>query len=85
MPIELLGLLKGKDVLVGAIDVANETAETPEQVAATIRTAMKHVPPEHLFPCTNCGMAPMAADLAWKKVEALAKGATIVRKELSAR
>jgi 5-methyltetrahydropteroyltriglutamate--homocysteine methyltransferase len=82
VPIELLGLLQGKDVLVGAIDVANETAETPEQVAATIRTAMKHVPAEHLFPCTNCGMAPMAAGLAWKKVEALAKGAAIVRKEL---
>jgi 5-methyltetrahydropteroyltriglutamate--homocysteine methyltransferase len=46
---------------------------------------MKHVPAEHLFPCTNCGMAPMAADLAWKKVEALAKGAAIVRKELGAR
>src|SRR6185295_3931970 len=85
VPIELLGLLRGKDVLVGAIDVANETAETPEQVAATIRSAMKHVPAEHLFPCTNCGMAPMAADLSWKKVEALAKGAAIVRKELSAR
>lgn len=82
VPIELLGLLKGKDVLVGAIDVANETAETPEQVAATIRTALKHVPAENLFPCTNCGMAPMAADLAWQKVEALAKGAAIVRREL---
>ena len=82
VPIELLGLLKGKDVLVGAIDVANEVAETPEQVAATIRSAMKHVPAQHLFPCTNCGMAPMAADLAWKKVEALAKGAAIVRGEL---
>jgi 5-methyltetrahydropteroyltriglutamate--homocysteine methyltransferase len=82
VPIELLGLLKSKDVLVGAIDVANEVAETPEQVAATIRSAMKHVPAQHLFPCTNCGMAPMAADLAWKKVEALAKGAAIVRGEL---
>ena len=85
VPIELLGLLKGKDVLVGAIDVANAVAETPEQVAATIRTAMKHVPPEHLFPCTNCGMAPMAMELAWKKVEALAKGAAIVRAELKRR
>ena len=66
----------------GAIDVANETAETPEQVAATIRAAMKHVPAKHLFPCTNCGMAPMEAGLAWRKVEALAKGAAIVRKEL---
>jgi len=83
VPIELLGLLKGKDVLVGAIDVANDIAETPEQVAATIRAAMKHVPAQHLFPCTNCGMAPMAMDLAWQKIDALAKGAAIVRKELA--
>src|SRR5919199_609408 len=43
VPIELLGLLKGKDVLVGAIDVASDRVETPEQVAATIRAAMKYV------------------------------------------
>ena len=36
VPIELLGLLAGKDVLVGAIDVASDEAETPEQVALTI-------------------------------------------------
>ena len=82
VPIELLGLLKGKDVLVGAIDVANETAETPEQVAAVLRTALKHVPADHLFPCTNCGMAPMDAGLAWQKIDALAKGAALVRTEL---
>jgi 5-methyltetrahydropteroyltriglutamate--homocysteine methyltransferase len=84
VPIELLGLLKGKDVLVGAIDVASETAETPEQVAAVIRAALKHVPAQQLYPCTNCGMAPMAAGLAWKKVEALAKGAALVRREIGA-
>ena len=55
----LLGLLKGKDVLLGAIDVANDKAETPEQVAATIKPALPFVAPEQLFPCTNCGMAPM--------------------------
>jgi 5-methyltetrahydropteroyltriglutamate--homocysteine methyltransferase len=82
VPIELLGLLGGKDVLVGAIDVANETAETPDQVAAVIRSALKHVPAERLYPCTNCGMAPMEANLAWRKVEALAKGAAIMREEL---
>jgi 5-methyltetrahydropteroyltriglutamate--homocysteine methyltransferase len=85
VPIELLGLLKGKDVLVGAIDVASATAETPEQVAAVIRSALKHVPAEHLYPCTNCGMAPMDAGLAWQKVDALAQGAAIVRREIGAR
>src|ERR1700675_3795661 len=45
VPLELLALLRGKDVLVGAIDVANDTVEKPEQVAATIRSAMRFVPP----------------------------------------
>lgn len=81
-PIELIGLLKGKDVLVGAIDVASDHIEAPEQVAATIRAAMAFVPPEKLFPCTNCGMAPMRPDIAWGKLEALAQGAALVRAEL---
>jgi 5-methyltetrahydropteroyltriglutamate--homocysteine methyltransferase len=84
VPIELLGLLTGKDVLVGAVDVANDAVETPAQVAATIRAAMKHVPAARLQPCTNCGMAPMAADIAWRKVAALTAGAALVRRELGA-
>ena len=82
VPIELLALLRGKDVLVGAIDVASETVETPEQVASTIRTAMKYVAPEKLFPCTNCGMVPLARELAAAKLHALAAGAAIVRREI---
>jgi 5-methyltetrahydropteroyltriglutamate--homocysteine methyltransferase len=79
VPVELLRLLDGKDVLVGAVDVASNQVETPEQVAATIRTAAKHVAPEKIFPCTNCGMAPMARDVALGKLAALAKGAALAR------
>jgi 5-methyltetrahydropteroyltriglutamate--homocysteine methyltransferase len=82
VPLELLGLLKGKDVLVGAIDVASDAVETPDQVAATIRSAMKFVPPEKLYPCTNCGMVPLAREIATGKLESLAAGAALVRKEL---
>src|SRR5881275_858972 len=59
VPLELLSLLGDKDVLLGAIDVASEHRETPEEVAATIERALAFVPAERLFPCTNCGMAPM--------------------------
>ena len=82
VPIELLSMLKGKDVLVGAIDVANDAIETPQQVAATIREAMKHVAPERLFPCTNCGMVPLSREVARGKMAALAAGAALVRAEL---
>jgi 5-methyltetrahydropteroyltriglutamate--homocysteine methyltransferase len=82
VPMELIGLLKGKDVMVGAIDVASDVVETPEQVAATIRKAMKYVAPGKLFPCTNCGMVPLSRDVARGKLRALAAGAALVRKEL---
>src|SRR5438552_16966676 len=82
VPLELLALLRGKDVLVGAIDVANDTVEKTAQVAATIRSAMRFVPPEKLYPCTNCGMVPLARDVALGKLKALASGAALVRREL---
>ncbi|MFQ5898786.1 MAG: methionine synthase [Candidatus Methylomirabilia bacterium] len=85
VPISLLGLLKGKDVMVGCIDVATDELETPEQVADTIRKAMALVPPERLYPCTNCGMVPLSRRVAYGKLRALAAGAALVRRELRAR
>ncbi len=82
VPLKLLGLLKGKDVLVGAIDVATDAVETPEQVAAVIEDALEFVPPERLFPCTNCGMAPMSRDVAAAKLVALGQGAALARQRL---
>src|SRR5438552_8743343 len=82
VPLELLRLLAGKDVLVGAVDVATARVETPDEVAATIRRAMAFVPPERLYPCTNCGMVPLGREAARGKLGALAAGAAIVRNEL---
>jgi 5-methyltetrahydropteroyltriglutamate--homocysteine methyltransferase len=83
VPIELIGLLQGKDVLVGAIDVASEKVESPEEVAATIRAALKYVAPDKLYPCTNCGMVPLPRAVAFGKMQALAAGARMVRAELA--
>ena len=79
VPPQLMQLLKGKDVLVGVIDVASERVETPQEVAATIRAALKYVPRSRLYPCTNCGMAPMSRDIAIAKLKALAAGAALAR------
>jgi 5-methyltetrahydropteroyltriglutamate--homocysteine methyltransferase len=84
VPLDLLALLDGKGVLVGAIDVATARVETPEEVAAVIRAAMRHVPPERLYPCTNCGMVPLDRDVARAKLHALGAGAALVRRELGA-
>ena len=82
VPVELLGLLKGKDVLLGAVDVASERVETPEEVAATIEQASHVVPAERLYPCTNCGMAPMDRSVAISKLGALSAGAALARHRL---
>jgi 5-methyltetrahydropteroyltriglutamate--homocysteine methyltransferase len=83
VPLELLGLLKGKDVQVGAIDVATEDVETPEQVASVIEAILKHVPQKHVVVGTNCGMAPMRREVAVAKLIALGRGAALARKRFS--
>ena len=84
VPLELLELVRGKKVMVGAIDVATDSIETPEEVASTLRETLKYVDADNLYPCTNCGMAPLPRDIASAKLNALSAGAEIVRKELSA-
>ena len=84
VPIDLLGLIRGKKVMVGAIDVARNEIEKAEDVAATIRKALEYVDADRLYPCTNCGMAPLSREVARGKLNALAAGAKIVRDEIAA-
>lgn len=83
VPMELLELVRGKKVMVGAIDVASDIIETPEEVANTLRKALQFVDADKLCPCTNCGMAPLSRRVARGKLNALSAGAEIVRRELS--
>ena len=84
VPIELLELIRGKKVMIGAIDVATERVETPEEVADTLRKVLEFVDADKLYPCTNCGMAPLSREVARGKLNALSAGAAIVRRELLA-
>ena len=63
--------------------VASNTIETPEEVAKTLREALKYVDADKLYPCTNCGMAPLSREVARGKLKALSAGADIIRKELA--
>jgi 5-methyltetrahydropteroyltriglutamate--homocysteine methyltransferase len=83
VPLSLLSLLEGKTILVGAIDVASDTVETPEDVLAVAEAAMKVVPKERIQLCTNCGMAPMSREIAYAKLANLAKGATLARQKFA--
>jgi len=82
VPLELMELIRGKKVMVGAIDVATNTIETPEEVAQTLHKALEFVAIENLYPSTNCGMAPLSREVARKKLSALSAGAALVRNEL---
>jgi 5-methyltetrahydropteroyltriglutamate--homocysteine methyltransferase len=82
VPLSLIGLLKDKQVLVGAIDVATDKIETPQEVAATLRAAMEFVDPDRIVACTNCGMAPLSRKVAEGKLKALGAGAALLRAEL---
>ena len=84
VPPELMALLKGKDVMVGVIDVASDVVETPEEVADMIGRALQFVPKQHLLACTNCGLAPMPRAVAEAKLVALAQGAALARKRYAA-
>ncbi|WP_413282752.1 methionine synthase [Vibrio sp. MA40-2] len=84
VPMNILELLRGKKVMVGAIDVATHTIETPEAVAETLREALKYIDADKIYPCTNCGMAPLPRDIARAKLHALTAGTDIVRRELLA-
>jgi 5-methyltetrahydropteroyltriglutamate--homocysteine methyltransferase len=82
VPPELMALLKGKDVMVGVIDVASDRIETPEEVADTLALALRYVPRQHLIACTNCGLAPMSRAVAEAKLQALGAGARLADQRL---
>ncbi|MEN5015523.1 methionine synthase [Erwinia sp. Eh17-17] len=83
VPMDLIELIRGKKVMVGAIDVATNTIETPEEVADTLRKALQFVDADKLYPSTNCGMTPLSRRVARGKLNALSAGAAIVRRELT--
>jgi 5-methyltetrahydropteroyltriglutamate--homocysteine methyltransferase len=82
VPLDLIEILRGKKVMLGAIDVASDTIETPDAVAETLRRALAFVDPDKLIASTNCGMAPLPRGVALAKLGALSAGAAIVRAEL---
>lgn len=77
--VAVLGELRGKDVMLGVIDVGTEEVETAEVVAARIRRGLAYVPAERLMPCTDCGLVPRSQEAARGKMRALGAGAALVR------
>ena len=81
--LDVLERLAPKTVMLGVLDLSRAAIETPEQVAVLIRAGLRHVPAERLVPAPDCGMKYLARETAYGKLDALVKGAAIVRRELA--
>ncbi len=77
-----LAELSPKVIVLGVLDLGDDTVETPEQVADRIRAALAHVPAERIVPAPDCGMKYLPRDRAFGKLQALSAGAALVRSEL---
>lgn len=74
--------LPSKTVIAGVLDLGSLDVETPELVAERIRAALRHLPPDRLVLAPDCGMKYLPRPIAFAKLQSLAQGAAIVRREL---
>ena len=74
--------LSGKKIMLGVLDLSDNTVETPEKVAERIEHGLKYVAAENLIPAPDCGMKYLGRDVAFGKLQALSRGAALVRRKL---
>ena len=76
--------IKDKKIVIGVVDHRSLQVERPEEVAALIREAVKHIEPERLIISSDCGMGRegMGRRHASYKMVSIVLGTNIVRKEL---
>ena len=80
-----LGVLRAitrQTIILGVLDLGTSAIETAEEVAARIRQGLEQVPADRLDPAPDCGMKYLARNTAFQKLQALVRGAAIVRAEL---
>ena len=81
----VLASLRGKKVMVGAIDMSDMIVEDGATVAARIRRALEFLAPADVIVSTDCGMKYLPRDVALGKMRAMADGARILRAEYAGR
>ena len=84
LDLKVLKQLPSKSIILGVIDLADKTVETPEIVATRIRAALAQVAAERLVVAPDCGMKYLPRAIAFAKMKAMADGAAMVRRELTA-
>ena len=79
----VLETIRGKTVILGVLNLGDNTVETPEIIAERIRRALPYVDPQNVVVAPDCGLKYLPRDVAFGKMKAMAAGAAIVRAELS--
>ena len=80
---KVLESLPSKRIVLGVIDLADPSIETPATVAERIRRALPHIGPERLIIAPDCGMKYLPRDVAFGKLKAMVEGTKIVRAEIA--
>lgn len=78
-----LDALPSKTIMVGVLNLGDETPETPEIVAERLRRSLEFVAPERIIAAPDCGLKYLPRESARAKLRALADGTAIVNAELS--
>ena len=81
----VLAKLKGKQIMVGCLDLNDLTVETPETIVARIKRALPYVKPEHVILAPDCGMKYLPRDVAFGKMTAMVAAAKLLRAEFGVR
>ena len=82
LDLAILKELPSKTIMVGVLNLGDETIETPELIAERLRAALRVIPAERLIAAPDCGMKYLPREVAYAKLKALVDGARIVRREL---
>jgi 5-methyltetrahydropteroyltriglutamate--homocysteine methyltransferase len=83
LDVSVLKQLPSKTIILGVIDLADKSVETPQVVAERIRKALPFVSPDRVVIAPDCGLKYLPRDVAFGKMRAMVEGTEIVRREIT--
>jgi 5-methyltetrahydropteroyltriglutamate--homocysteine methyltransferase len=77
----VLATLTGKTVILGVLNLGDNTVESADEVVARVRRALPYVPAERLVLAPDCGMKYLPRDVAFGKLSVMTEAAARLRGE----
>ena len=79
----ILRSLDGKTIILGVLNLGDETVENPAEIVARARRALEYVPAERIVLAPDCGMKYLPRDAAFGKLVSLRMAAALLRADAS--